>query len=134
MGETSGRNEREVGCDEGIIAELSRWRRGRYRLRAEAVKRRPVFSRLRTMLESLADFGERPRAPGALCGAQSALNGYQGSSRLGGHIKRHCGEPSRSLQPRRTGCDQCRVSTIANTAADGTRCNGRLRAFGPDRA
>jgi hypothetical protein len=45
MGETSGRNEREVGCDEGIIAELSRWRRGRYRLRVEAVKRRPVFSR-----------------------------------------------------------------------------------------
>ena len=39
MGEKSGRNEREAGCDEGIIAELSRWRRGRYRLHVGAVKK-----------------------------------------------------------------------------------------------
>jgi hypothetical protein len=39
MGEKSGRNEREAGCDEGIIAELSRWRRGRYRFLVEAMKK-----------------------------------------------------------------------------------------------
>jgi hypothetical protein len=78
MGEKSGRNEREAGCDEGIIAELSRWRRGRYRLHVGAVKKVARVFAVAHCVGTAGRFRRKTTRSRCVLRAPSAWNGHQG--------------------------------------------------------